>query len=75
MDEAALLARLGVTEAATIAFHVPGGIKEFLRHTLKEHGAMNICGAGADGKVERYHQAFERLYGETLEGKKRRARR
>lgn len=72
MDEAALLKRLGITEGPIIAFNVKGGVKEFLRHRLQEHGAMNICGAGPDGKAERYHQVFERLYGETLEGKKKR---
>lgn len=73
MDEAALLARLSIMEGPIIAFNVKGGVKEFLRAQIKAHGEMNIC-AVEDGKVIRYGEMFERIYGESLEGKKKRAR-
>jgi len=68
-----LATRLNVErETLAIASQQAGGIKEYLRRYILEHGLSRIVGRGANGKgVETAEDCWVRLFGEKLEPKAR----
>ncbi len=51
------------------------GVKSYLRDRIKLHGAMNVACRSADGKsIMRYEDCFQAIYGEALDGKKKRVK-
>jgi hypothetical protein len=51
------------THTLAIAAQQKGGVEEYLRRAIIDHGSMNVCCRGPNGKAERYSETWARITG------------